>query len=90
MSPEQCSEARYLLKWSRRDLAATAGVPVELVAQFEDGELVGLMDCEVAMREALESVGIGFPFVDQFILCNVTYAVRQTGSRTGPRIWGVC
>jgi hypothetical protein len=55
MTPEQCRQARERLAWSQQDLAKAARV--------EAGEPVGMMDCQVAMRETLESVGIGFPFM---------------------------
>jgi ribosome-binding protein aMBF1 (putative translation factor) len=54
MTPEQCRAARELLNWSQDDLARASRVPVEIIAMFEDGKLVGMMDCQVALREALE------------------------------------
>jgi hypothetical protein len=55
MTPEQCRAACRLQNWSQDDLAKASRVPVEIVAMFEDGELAGMIDCQVAMREALES-----------------------------------
>lgn len=72
-----CRDARALLKWSHEDLAQAAGVPAEIVAMFEDGTLVGMMDCQVAMRNALEAVGIAFPFLierGEFLPAAVTYS----------------
>ena len=77
MTPEQCRAARERLSWSQEDLARAAQVPPEIVAMFEVSELVGMMDCQVAMREALESVGIGFPFTIErglFLPASVTYS----------------
>ena len=61
MSPDQCREARDILKWTRRDLADAAGVTPWVVAAFEDGREV-LAFYEIEIRAALEAVGIGFPF----------------------------
>ena len=63
-SPEQCREARERLKWSRYDLAVAADVPLWFIAAFEEHkEGAGLPRAhELAMRAALEAVGIGFPF----------------------------
>jgi ribosome-binding protein aMBF1 (putative translation factor) len=54
VTPEQCRAARELLNWSQDDLAEASRVPVEIVAMFEDGKLAGIVDCQVAMREALK------------------------------------
>jgi DNA-binding XRE family transcriptional regulator len=40
----QCREARDRLQWTQADLATAASVPAEIVAMFEDNELVGMMD----------------------------------------------
>jgi len=80
MTPEQCSEARKLLSWSQDALATASRVHVEIVAMFEESELVGMMDCQVAMRKALEAVGIGFPFTierGQFAPAAVAYSPRD-------------
>ena len=77
MTPWQCRDARQLLKWSQDDLAAASRVPAEIVAMFEDGKLVGMMDLQVLMRSALEAVGIGFPFTierGEFLPDAVTYS----------------
>jgi hypothetical protein len=82
LTPGQCREARERLNWSHADLASAANVPAEIVAMFESDELVGMMDCQTAMREALESVGIGFPFLldrGQFVPAAVTYSPREPG-----------
>ena len=84
MTPDQSREARKLLNWSQDDLARASRIPTEIVAIFEAGELVGMMDCQVAMRETLESVGIAFPFTierGEFLPAAVTYSPpdRQGG-----------
>jgi transcriptional regulator with XRE-family HTH domain len=56
MTPEECRAARELLNWSQEDLAKASRISVEIVAMFEEGKLAGLMDCQAAMREALEPV----------------------------------
>ena len=78
MSPDQCREARAILKWTRRELADAASVPLWAVAQFEDGKDV-LPYYEIWMRDALEGVGIGFPFEienGQVKPAGVTYSPR--------------
>ncbi len=61
MSPDQCCQARSLLSWSQRELAAAADVPLWFVIAFEDGDApVLLADHEVDLREALEAAGIRF------------------------------
>jgi hypothetical protein len=80
MTPGQCREARERLKWSHADLARAAKVPAEIVAMFESDELVGMMNCQTAMREALEAVGIGFAFLierGQFVPAGVSYSPRE-------------
>ena len=62
MTPWQCRDARNLLKWSQEDFGRDAGLPAEIVAMFEDGTLVGMLDCQDAMRNMLEALGIAFPF----------------------------
>jgi hypothetical protein len=65
MSPEQCRAARERLKWSRHDLAVAADVPLWFIAAFEDRKETAaalLARYELTMHDALEAVGIGFPF----------------------------
>jgi transcriptional regulator with XRE-family HTH domain len=61
VSPDQCQQAREVLKWTRAELAQAAGVMLPVVAAFEDGRGVSPSH-EAAIRAALEAVGIGFPF----------------------------
>jgi hypothetical protein len=78
VSPDQCVEARSILKWTRRELADAAGVTLWVVAEFEDGREV-LLYYEIEIRAALETVGIGFPFEiedGQFKPAGVTYSPR--------------
>jgi hypothetical protein len=80
MKAEQCRQARARLNWSPEDLARASRVPVEIIAMFEAGDLVGMMDCQVAMREALEAVGIGFPFTierGEALFAGVVYSPRD-------------
>ena len=84
MTPWQCRDARELLKWSQEDLATASRVPAEIVAMFEDGTLVGMMDLQVKLRVTLEAAGIAFPFTierGQFVPAAVTYSPpdRQRG-----------
>ena len=82
MTPEQCREARRLLTWSIDEMAAGSHVPAEIIALFEAGDLVGMMDLQVRMRNALEAAGIAFPFLiedGQFVPLGVTL------SRHGPQ-----
>jgi predicted transcriptional regulator len=61
MAPDQCRKARGLLRWSQRDLAAAADVPLWFVIAFEDGDSPAVMaGHEVDLREALEAAGIKF------------------------------
>jgi hypothetical protein len=60
MSPDQCRQARDVLKWTPTALAEAAGVNVWVVVAFEDGRMV-LPVYEAAIRGTLEGVGIGFP-----------------------------
>ena len=77
MTPWQCRDARNLLKWSQEDLAAASRVPVEIVANFEAGELVGMLHLQLRMRDEMEAVGIGFPFTierGEFMPAAITYS----------------
>jgi hypothetical protein len=76
VSPDQCVEARSILKWTRRDLADAARVTLWVIAAFEDGREV-LPFYEIGIRAALEAVGIGFPFAiedGQFRPAGVTHS----------------
>jgi transcriptional regulator with XRE-family HTH domain len=61
MSPDQCRQARDILKWAREELAQAAGVSPGVVAALEEEREVPPAYRD-AIRSALESVGIGFPF----------------------------
>ena len=79
MSPDQCREARAILKWTRRELADAAGITLWVVAAFEEGRDI-LPHYEIEIRAALEAVGIGFPFTiedGQFKPAGVTYSPRD-------------
>ena len=62
ISGGQGREARHLLKWTRAELAQAAGVTQFAVDAFEDDREV-LPSYAVAIRQALEDAGIGFPFL---------------------------
>jgi hypothetical protein len=64
MSPDQCRQARDLLRWSRYDLAKAADAPLWFVAMFEDGKEGWhfYMDYKDSMQKALEARGFEFPF----------------------------
>lgn len=51
--------ARAALKWSTQDLAREAGVGVNTVNRFEDGQDARISSVE-KMRAALEAAGIEF------------------------------
>jgi DNA-binding XRE family transcriptional regulator len=61
VSPNQCRQARDILKWTPSELAEAAGVTPWIIAAFEEGREVSPAH-EEAIRTALEAVGIGFPF----------------------------
>ncbi len=61
MSPDQCRQARDVLKWTREELAGAAGVTPRVVAAFEEGCDVSHAH-EAAIQTALEPVGISFSF----------------------------
>jgi DNA-binding XRE family transcriptional regulator len=79
MCPEQCRQARDILKWTRGELAAAAGVDHSVVDAFEDGRSI-LPAYEVAIRTSLEALGIGFPFElvnGRHSPAGVTYSPRE-------------
>jgi len=52
MSPDQCREARAILKWTRRELANAAGVMLWVVAAFDGSSrqasnVAAFVDCRV-------------------------------------------
>jgi hypothetical protein len=82
MSPDQCRAARERLNWSRHDLSQAADVPLWFIAAFEDGKETPafLAGYEIDMRNALESVGIGFPSeaIDgQVAPAGITYSPKR-------------
>jgi transcriptional regulator with XRE-family HTH domain len=78
MTPDQCREARELLRWTQGELAEAADVPSWFVVAFEDEDSPAfLAHYEIAMREALEAAGINFETDDvQFKPAGVTYSPR--------------
>ena len=82
MSPEQCCEARDRLNWTRQELSKATEVPLWFIAAFEDGKETAafLAHYELAMRDAFESVGIGFPFElsnGRITPAGITYSPRD-------------
>ena len=61
MSPDQCRQARDIPKWTQGELAQAAGVSPWVVAALDEEREV-LPAYRDAIRAALESVGVGFPF----------------------------
>ena len=83
VSPDQCRQARAILKWTRGELADAAGVTSWVVAAFEDGAEV-LPFYEMEIRAALEAVGIGFLFeIENGVVrpAGVTYSPRGKPTR---------
>jgi DNA-binding XRE family transcriptional regulator len=79
MSPEQCRQARDILKWTRGELAEAAGVNPSVVDGLEDGRGI-LPDYEAAIRTSLEAMGIGFSFEivnGRHSPAGVTYSPRE-------------
>jgi hypothetical protein len=79
VSPDQCRQARDILKWNQGELAQATGVTAWVVAAFEDGKEV-LPEYHAAIRAGLEAVGIGFPFEivkGRARTANVTYSPRD-------------
>jgi hypothetical protein len=61
VSPDQCRQARDILKWTPSELAQAAEVTPWVVGAFEEGRQVSPID-RAAIRAALEAVGISFSF----------------------------
>ena len=61
MSPNQCRQARDILKWTPSELAQAADVTPWVVDTFEEGRQVSPVD-QAAIRAALEAIGISFSF----------------------------
>lgn len=59
MRAVQCRMARAALKWSTQNLANAAGVGVNTVNRFEDGQDARVSSVD-KMRAALESAGVIF------------------------------
>ena len=59
MTPMQCRMARAGLEWSARQLASRAGIGVNTVARFEQGNEV-LHGTVRKLRTVLESEGVTF------------------------------
>lgn len=60
ITPAQARAARGLIDWSQRKLAATAGVGLSTVADFESGKRQPLPASLAAMRSAFEGAGVLF------------------------------
>ncbi len=81
MTPDQCREARELLRWTQRELADAASIPLWFVVAFEEEDSPAfLAHYEIAMREALEAVGVDFAFTIErrrIKPAGVTYSPRD-------------
>ena len=67
MTPEQCRQARWLLRWSRVRLEAARGVPASVVTRFENSGYISRArdgssrdDVVLHLRAALEAAGVEF------------------------------
>ncbi|WP_018389185.1 DNA-binding transcriptional regulator [Ancylobacter sp. FA202] len=60
LTPAQCRAARALIEWSREELAASAGVAVRTISDFEAGRREPIKATMAAMRGALEAAGVIF------------------------------
>jgi len=60
MSPEQCRAARAWLDMRQAQLAASAGVALSTVKDFEGGKRAPIPATLAAMRAALERAGVSF------------------------------
>lgn len=60
MDSNQCRAARALLKWSQTQLAASSGVALSTVADFEIDKREPRADNLTAIRRALEDAGVDF------------------------------
>ncbi len=60
LSPAQCKGARAMLGWSQDQLAATAGVAKQTLADFERGARSPYERTLRDIQNALESAGIEF------------------------------
>lgn len=60
LTPQQCRAARRLLDWSSEDLSDVTGVPVAVIAEFEEGRRVLPAATAATLRCAMEAAGAGF------------------------------
>ena len=77
MTPEQCRAGRAWLAWSQDDLAKAAQVGLSTVKDFEGGRRIPIVATQTAIRVALETAGIGFPFeIENGVKrpCGITYS----------------
>jgi transcriptional regulator with XRE-family HTH domain len=83
MTPEQCRAARAWLAWSQIDLANVARVGLSTVKDFENGKRNPIEATQTAIRVALETAGIGFPFAIENGVkkaCGITYSEPEKGA----------
>ncbi|MGO9944430.1 MAG: helix-turn-helix domain-containing protein [Rhodoblastus sp.] len=80
MTPEQCRAARGWLDWTQADLAAAANVSLSTVRDFEKGRRIPVSNNLIALRSALEAMGLGFVYANvegQTRPCGITYAAPE-------------
>ena len=60
ITPAQCRAGRGLIGWNQGDLACKANVSRQTINDFETGKRVPIPNNLVAIKKALEAVGVRF------------------------------
>ncbi|MEG6508606.1 helix-turn-helix domain-containing protein [Methyloligella sp. 2.7D] len=60
MTPAQARAARALLDWTQTKLAATAGLGLSTIVDFEKSRREVSREAQAAIRGALEAAGVEF------------------------------
>ena len=81
LSPEQCRAARGWLGWSQEELSKRAGIGHSTLKDFESGKRAPIRNNLVALRSALEAVGIKLLFDDAGRACGITAATTEKNLR---------
>lgn len=72
----QVRAARAFLKWSREDLATSAGLSLQMIKDYEETKFPTTIGRTTAIQKALEKAGIQFGWAGRRVLISAPTGIR--------------